>query len=114
MKKIVVCSVLIAVALFVACGGNKNEPPKKDSASQNVTGGSTDGKSLFEANCQLCHGTDGKAGVGGAADLSASKLDHETMKAIVKSGRNTMTGFEGRLNDSEMDAVTRYAETLRK
>jgi mono/diheme cytochrome c family protein len=114
MKKIVVCSVLIAVALFAACGGNKEPQPKNDSANQNVTGGSTDGKALFDANCQSCHGADGKAGVAGAADLSVSKLDHETMKVIVKSGRNMMRGFEGRLNDSEIDVVTRYAETLRK
>ena len=62
----------------------------------------------------LCHGGDGKQNTMGAADLSTSTIEHTSVVGIITSGKNTMKAFSPELNAEQIEAVAKYAESLRK
>ncbi len=70
------------------------------------------GKAIFNMNCTLCHGRDGKAGLNGAKDLTASTLTAEEMMAIVKNGKGAMAPYKQVLSAQEIEAVVTYIRTL--
>jgi uncharacterized membrane protein SirB2 len=67
---------------------------------------SNDGKALYENNCVLCHGGDGKLGMSGAQDISKSQLDHAAMVDIILKGRGNMPPI--RVNDEQAIAIADY------
>lgn len=71
---------------------------------------STDGKEIFETKCASCHGADGKLGLGGAKDLSATTLAQPEIVKIITNGKNTMASYRGVLTDEQITAVTAYIE----
>lgn len=95
---LLVCSLLI----IVSCG-EKKDPNAK-----------VDGKLVYERNCALCHGSDGKLGSGGAKDLAVSTLGKSERVSIIRQGGKGMTPFKGVLEENEIDAVADYIESLRK
>ncbi len=107
--------ILIAISVFVlavgtlvySCGGSSNS-----TEGQNVVAGS--GGQLYNDNCLVCHGADGKAGMSGATDLSTSVLSHEHTVAVITSGRNTMRPFGSQFTKEEIEAIAKYVESLRK
>lgn len=60
-----------------------------------------------------CHGSDGKMGMSGARDLSASLLSHDEKVNLIKQGKNAMMSFEDQLTQEQIEAVTVYVETLK-
>ena len=62
-------------------------------------GGSTDepaevsGAQLYQENCVICHGDDGKAGISGATDLSMSSLSEDSIKHYILQGKKSMPPF---------------------
>jgi mono/diheme cytochrome c family protein len=50
----------------------------------------------------------------GAKDLATSTINHETVVAIITSGKNGMKAFSPELNAEQIEAVAKYAESLRK
>jgi uncharacterized membrane protein SirB2 len=68
-----------------------------------------DGKSLYEINCKLCHGSDGKLGAAGSKDLSASQLDVNAMKDIILNGKGNMAPV--RVSNEQADAIASYVES---
>ena len=76
--------------------------------------GAMNGQQLYETKCTACHGSDGKAGIMGAYDLTTSTVSHEGMVAIIKNGRNAMKAFAKELTPEEIEAVAKYAESLKK
>lgn len=68
----------------------------------------TDGKSLYEANCKLCHGDDGKMGAMGAADLSKTAMDAATVKQTILNGKGSMVKIE--MSDEQATAIATYVE----
>ncbi|HNR55307.1 MAG TPA: cytochrome c [Flavobacteriales bacterium] len=70
------------------------------------------GKAVFNMNCTLCHGRDGKAGLNGAKDLTVSTLTAEEMMAIVKNGKGAMAPYKQVLSAKEIEAVVAYIRTL--
>lgn len=71
------------------------------------------GEVIFTQVCAACHGQDGKLGVGGAKDLSASTLKHEQVVAMISQGKGLMQPYEGVLSEQEIEAVATYTEGLR-
>lgn len=65
-----------------------------------------DGKALYEATCSSCHGNDGKLGLSGALDLTASQLDEAGIKEIILKGRNAMP--PAAVNDEQAQAISQY------
>ncbi|CAN5181593.1 hypothetical protein BH09BAC5_BH09BAC5_29430 [soil metagenome] len=114
-KSIIVVAMVTGFCLTVnSCSGDKAEKTNTDSAVNTTTPVSENGKSIFDANCIVCHGDDGMAGVMGAADLSKSTINHLTVISIIKSGKNAMRAFGSELNESQLEMVATYAESLRK
>jgi mono/diheme cytochrome c family protein len=117
MKKVflVIPVALLTLCFAQSCGNNEPKYGKdsmgKDSSSVSA---SVNGNVLYETKCMMCHGADGKQGTMGAADLSASKLDHSVVVSIITSGKNSMKGFSPDLNTEQIEAVAKYAESLRK
>lgn len=69
----------------------------------------TDGKSLYEANCVLCHGSDGKLGMAGAKDLGATVLDQAAIKEIIVHGKGAMPAAP--VNDEQATAIAEYVNS---
>lgn len=70
------------------------------------------GKTIYDSNCASCHGPDGKLGMGGAKDLTASVLSSEEKRKVIVEGKNAMAGYGRSLNDQQIDAVLAYIEQL--
>lgn len=67
---------------------------------------SNDGKALYEANCKLCHGNDGKLGMAGAKDLTASVMDVAAIKEIILQGKGAMPAAS--VNEEQANAIAEY------
>ena len=74
--------------------------------------GPPDGMAIFRKNCVACHGPDGKLGLTGAKDLSASVLPVADRIQIITNGKNVMTPFKALLSEAEIRAVAEYSRTL--
>jgi mono/diheme cytochrome c family protein len=115
MKKTVLFIAVVTAGLFFAQScGNDAVKENKDSATPSVVEPTKSGSVLYEEKCMLCHGADGKQNTMGATDLSASALNHETVVAVITSGRNGMRAFSPELNAEQIEAVAKYVESLRK
>ena len=92
--------------LVLACGSASGTD------EDHMTAEASPGKAIFNMNCTLCHGRDGKAGLNGAKDLTASTLTTEEMMAVVKNGKGAMAPYKQVLNANEIEAVVAYVRTL--
>jgi len=72
------------------------------------------GRETFEEKCVVCHGTDGRLGIGGAKVLPDTKLGIDEIKQQVTNGKKAMPSFKQVLTDVEIDAVARYALSLKR
>lgn len=87
------------------------------------TAGSTDatsstqqidlGRSVYAAECAICHGDQGEGGTGPSlvSELVVKYPEPEIQEAIVANGRNSMVGFDTRLTPAEITAVVLYTRT---
>lgn len=116
MKKAFLFIAVAAAGFFFveACGNDASQKTNPDSAAAPTVGATVNGSVLYEEKCMLCHGVDGKQNTMGAADLSTSMLSHETVVAIITSGKNAMKAYSPELNMEQIEAVATYVETLRK
>jgi mono/diheme cytochrome c family protein len=105
MKKFLLLPALL-FALMWSCGSGNSE------ARSGATANDPDGKKLYRQNCVLCHGAKGNLKLNGAVELGLSEMTLEERVIIIKKGRNTMTPFEGRLTDEEIEAVAQYTFTF--
>ena len=71
------------------------------------------GKAIYINNCLRCHGEDGKAGVNGASNLTASMCENKGLIGIIKHGRNLMPAYNDLLSETEINAVASYVKSLR-
>ena len=74
------------------------------------TDGSINAHEIYTANCAKCHGEDGKAGITGASDLSATQLSNDSISSIIVNGRKTMPKIEG-LTPEQTQAIAAYINT---
>lgn len=93
---------------LLACGS------APDGQAAVAANGKPDGAALYDMYCTLCHGGDGKLGINGAKDLTASALSREEMIAVVTHGRNTMAPFKQVLDPGQVEAVVDHLRTLPK
>lgn len=82
-------------------------------ATTTSAGSLEEGKTLFAARCQACHGANGAGGMGPALGPVDAKGDAYIKNIITKgSPAKGMPAFEGQLKASEIDAVTAYVKSL--
>lgn len=68
----------------------------------------------INSGCYTCHGTDGKLGNHGAANLSISVLPDADIINVIRNGRGSiMKGYGEKLNPIEIHALTEYVKSLR-
>jgi len=82
--------------------------------SENTDNALSNAKAIFEQECGKCHGVDGKLGLAGAKDLTASTLTDDQKKEIILKGKGVMSGYKGRLTEQEVDNLVLYINTLKK
>jgi len=95
--------------LLLACGGRSSPDEPLASSPDKDTG-----QQIFNMNCVLCHGRDGKLGLNDAKDLSLSTLNKAEMIAMVRQGKGTMMPYKDVLTAKEIEAVVDYVRTLGK
>ncbi|MCR6641866.1 MAG: cytochrome c [Sporocytophaga sp.] len=81
---------------------------------ENADNALSNAKAIFEQECSRCHGADGKQGLAGAKDLTASQLTDAQKKEMILKGKGVMAGYEGRLTEQEIDNLVLYINTLKK
>ncbi|WP_235297849.1 c-type cytochrome [Portibacter marinus] len=99
--KIKILFTALIVGATIACGGG-------DSVNTEVA------MPVWKTHCQLCHGADGKLGLNGAKDLTASTLSLEERIATITNGRNTMIAYESILTPEQIEEVAKYTMTLKQ
>ena len=106
--------ILAALSLLLITGSygiaevySKRKGIPKEGAMEGVA--SNDGKALYEANCSLCHGNDGKLGASGATDLTGTSLDAPGIKDVILHGKNNMQPVA--VSDEQAGAIAAYVES---
>jgi mono/diheme cytochrome c family protein/uncharacterized membrane protein SirB2 len=87
--------------------------PANEILDQNKQTALKNGEAIFTQVCAACHGQDGKLGVGGAKDLTQSKLNHSEVIQMISKGKGLMQPYDGVLSEQEIEAVADYIEGLR-
>ena len=84
--------LLAALSLLMITGsfGLGEVYHKRRGVAKEIVAGDNSGKALYEANCKLCHGDDGKLGAAGAKDLTATIMDVTAIKEIIVNGKGAM------------------------
>jgi mono/diheme cytochrome c family protein len=109
MKRI---SLLFFIAFLLTACGQQTETTTSDNSSEEKDP-LISGKNVYEENCAICHGGDGKLGSGGAKDLSVSNISQKESIQIIRDGKGGMTPFRSLLTSEEIDNVALYIEQLR-
>lgn len=101
---------LLSILFLLSCSSNDPQNELMKEAHK------PNGKKIYNRYCVVCHGDEGKAEIGGAFDLSASKLTDVELNIIIKDGSENkkMRAFKEDLNDREIEAVIAHIKTLRK
>lgn len=110
-----VSALLVLVLFIVSCTSAADEIDKQVSAARNKNSklpSTPDGMVIYRKNCVTCHGADGKLGLNGAKDLTASVLPLGDRVQIITNGKNLMTPFKALLTEEEIKAVAEYSITL--
>jgi len=107
-KGLAVLSFLLILGAFGVAemrkyGGTRAKEPV---ASINPNG-SINGEVLYKANCESCHGMDGKRNAAGALDLSVTTLSIDSIDRIIVDGRGGMKKIDG-LTPENRNAIARY------
>ena len=75
------------------------------------------GAQLYQENCVICHGDDGRAGISGATDLSESMMSDDSIKYYILQGKKSMPPFSFLFeedNEALNDVVTHVKELRKK
>jgi mono/diheme cytochrome c family protein len=72
------------------------------------------GQTIFQAKCTGCHGADGKQGLSGAKDLTASTKTLDEKVQVITNGKNSMMAYKNQLTGAQILAVAQYVESLKK
>jgi mono/diheme cytochrome c family protein len=109
MKLRMIVPILFAAMLLFSCN---NKPQAEVSSASKEVAPIFHGHQLFEQSCQPCHGEDGAAGRGGAANLRTLKADSVQMVQTINTGKHNMPGFGQQFSAEEIHQVYLYAKSL--
>ena len=86
-----------------------------------VAAAQSQGATLFQANCLVCHGADGEGTPTGKALKAAAfhssaveKMSDAELTAIIHNGKNNMPEFGDRLTAPEIETLVSYIRELQK
>jgi mono/diheme cytochrome c family protein len=98
----------LSLLMITASYGLAEVGKKKREKGTEVISTNINGKEIYEARCASCHGMDGKAGLSGAGDLSATAMSKEQIMDVIKNGKNTMPAVD--ITSEQSEAVAVYIE----
>ena len=101
--------VVALLMLLWACTSSTSENPSVETSVDAIQSG----KEIYSQYCVACHGADGKMGFSGAKDLSKSVLPLKDRILVITYGKGVMNAFKNLLNETEIEAVAIYVESLR-
>lgn len=106
---------IIFLLVTAGCLGGAEKGEEMATGTQPTSGMTGQkGKAIYDANCRMCHGPDGKGVQGtGAADLTASTLSKAQIISQVTDGGKQMPSFKDALSGEEIEEVAEYVMTLR-
>lgn len=105
----------LLTGVLLSCHDNNHATQVPDTANQPTdTVIATPGQLLFQQKCAACHGGDGTAGIGNAANLQTSRLDSGAITKLITNGRNNMPAFASQLTPEQTNELASYILTLRK
>jgi mono/diheme cytochrome c family protein len=111
-NKILAALSLLMITAAYGMAEVQKKKREKGETSETVAAGNVNGMEIYNAKCTLCHGSDGKAGLSGASDLSATTLTTDSIKQIILHGRNTMVPVD--VTEEQAAAVAGYVESSLK
>lgn len=100
----------ISALVIFSCNKSGDEKPKDKPVKPKLSASS--GQDIYTKYCRLCHGSNGKAGISGSADLSISVLTPQEKINVITNGRKGMTAFKDQLTPEQIKLVADYIETL--
>ncbi len=108
--------VLISCLIFVYIYGSseKRSLTFSDPSNSGSVSSFSGAVEYFSANCSNCHGSDGKAQLSGAKDLSISVMSDEEIRNIISSGKGTMREYKSVLNPGQISKMAEFVRSLRK
>ena len=80
------------------------------------------GATLFQSNCQMCHGADGKGATPTGQALKVAnlhspevvKMTDADLANVISKGKKSMPAFGSRLSSAQIDSLVSYIRTLQK
>jgi mono/diheme cytochrome c family protein len=80
------------------------------------------GATLFQSNCQMCHGADGKGStptgqamkVANLHSPAVVKMSNAELASVISNGKNAMPAFGSRLTPPQIESLVSYIRTLQK
>lgn len=114
-KLLAVLSLVLLLAAYGLAEMSKKKPyPVQSVENESELAQSDKGQLIYKQHCALCHGDDGKLGMLGAKDLTASAMSSSDRIAIISSGKKTMPAYGSILSAEDIDRVAAYVEHLKK
>lgn len=101
--------VAAGVIAIVSCGSGGEAAPTLPLVAEDYPAEVLDlGAEVYDDTCSVCHGRQGKGGIG--ADLTgvAGRLPFEEHVLTVRTGKGTMPAFSGTLTPDEIEAVVSF------
>lgn len=116
MSRIIGVTVAISLCLAWSCAKKEGDREQSSASDTVVARGSAvdGGQVLYESKCSMCHGSDGTAGIAGAANLQLTPLDSVALERVIADGRNAMPAFKTSLSQTEIQHLAGYIMTLKK
>ncbi|HXS35994.1 MAG TPA: cytochrome c [Flavipsychrobacter sp.] len=112
-----IAAIPILWVAILACSNNTEPSSSHEETNQTQSSSpvvKNSGEILFEAKCSSCHGVDGSAGIGNAANLQTSKMDSATVERTIFNGKNGMPSFRNTLSETEIKQLASYVQTLHR
>jgi mono/diheme cytochrome c family protein len=116
MSRIIIeVSLAVFICLAWSCAKKGGDHGPSSSTDTVVAQGSAieGGEVLYESKCSMCHGSDGTAGIAGAANLQMTPLDSVALERVIADGRNAMPAFKSSLSETEIRHLAGYVMTLK-
>jgi mono/diheme cytochrome c family protein len=120
-KILAVLSYFLLIMTYGFAEMNAKRPVSKEITGYVVTDPNTPGydvirhgKAVYDANCVMCHGEDGKKGLAGAKDLSISSLNDNEKITVIMNGKGAMSPYKKVLSEEDIKAVVQYINTFKQ
>src|SRR6185437_10468227 len=84
-------------------------PGRAGAAARPVAGSAVQGRAIYLANCQGCHGADLKGNTTYPSLIGITdRMDLDTVRSTVNGGRGPMPAFSPEINEADMNALLAY------